>query len=362
VIEQPTAQAYLTMKLVSGGQTLKNAIRRWGGSGGMAVDTALRFLRQLLEPLAWMHMLHPAAVHGDLKPDNVLMTEQSDLVLTDFGLAERLPLGARGGAIQYQAPETLIGGAGGAPADIYGVGLIWYEMMTGRHPFDEVGSEALGAGDDQAFVQAHHAARKWAMRQAQPHHFSEADPRIVPSSEINKELREHPRLEAMLARCLSFRESDRYPNARLLLDDINRYVGAAPSQSAAASPVLAVVPGKPAVAATATPTKSHEARLQDVLALAAAGRTDEALSQAEKMASEQPRHVPTLLTLARSQLKAGLLEKAQLTCVTVQRLDPRNADVLDVLAEIAEAKGQHTAARALRDQANERRRAPAVRR
>jgi len=89
----------------------------------MPLATAMWFLRQLLVPLAWMHTLDVPVVHGDLKPDNVLLTPSGDVVLTDFGLAAHLPLRSLGGAISYQAPETLLQHGADSRADIMSSGM-----------------------------------------------------------------------------------------------------------------------------------------------------------------------------------------------------------------------------------------------
>ena len=129
----------------------------------MPVELSLTFLRELLIPLAWMHTLENPAVHGDIKPDNILMNGESRLILTDFGLAARLPLGSTGGCIPYQAPESLLGGTAEIPSDIYATGLVWYEMLTGHHPFEDVGAEATSTADVQAYLRAHQESRKWPM-------------------------------------------------------------------------------------------------------------------------------------------------------------------------------------------------------
>ena len=105
--------------------------------------------------------LSTPAVHGDLKPENVMLTLDSRLVLVDFGLAARMPLGVRGGTIAYDAPEKLLGLIGGPLADVYSVGVIWYELLTGLHPFKDVGLDATARGDADGYTQAHIASRKW---------------------------------------------------------------------------------------------------------------------------------------------------------------------------------------------------------
>jgi len=343
VLKHPAPQAYLSMKLIPGGRTLDDAVRRWRDAGGMAIETALRFVRQLLEPLAWMHTLETPAVHGDLKPDNVLLTRDSEIVLTDFGLAGRLPLGSVGGAIQYQAPETLLGGVGGAPADVYGVGLIWYEMLTGRHPFANIGTKAVADGNDRAFVHAHFEARKWPMLAGKHPGPSGEEGRIIPPAEFNQEMRDHPQLEQILGKCLSFKESERYPNAKMLLDAIDRYArtGVAPPE-----------PSHPVITPPSMPRgKTPEALVGDVTALLAGGQNTAALAQAEALRKLHPDYVPGLLVLARVLTKNRRFRDAQSVCADAQTRDRKNPECFEMLAEIFQAEGQTDTAAGLRQQA-----------
>lgn len=230
IIDTPQGErAFLCMKLVPGGKTLEQPIRRFR-DGGMPLDLALRYLRELLVPLAWMHT-KGECVHGDLKPDNVLLSERDEVILTDFGLAAHILFGAVGGAIQYQAPESLttlpgeVLGRAGTAADVFCVGLIWYEMLTGRHPFDGAELEVTAAGSDQSrLIQAHREARKWPFRHARPGEDPWAPGRIVPPSEINEELRQHPQLEALLRQCLAYRARERPGHAGILLDRLDEYL------------------------------------------------------------------------------------------------------------------------------------------
>lgn len=341
-LKTPTLRAFISMKLVRGKKTLANPISRWK-SGGMPVETSLRFLRQILAPLAWMHTLDQAAVHGDIKPDNILMDEQSNLILTDFGLAARLPLGSFGGAVQYQAPESLLGGEAKEAADVYAVGLTWYEMLTGHHPFEDVGLEAIAAGDDRAFLEAHQMARKWSMRDAGPA-LEEEDQRIRPPSEYNEEMLDHPQLQLILQKSLAYLPSNRYANARLMLRDIDNYLGIG----------VADVTISEAVAKTyhdALPDQTRDKLTQDVEAWLRSGRNCEARETARKIVQRYPKFVQGLLVLARAQAACGEIDEAKATCTEAQQLEPQAPEVFEIWAMIFEAEGKLGMATAMRNRA-----------
>lgn len=135
---------FLTMELLAG-ETLAQRLRR---GGPLKVEEALPIARQVLEAL---HAAHQAGViHRDLKPGNVVLGENRGTVravVTDFGLARLEPgaedkealtlTGAAGvvGTPAYLAPEQIEGGEITVAVDIYALGIVLYEMITGTVPF-----------------------------------------------------------------------------------------------------------------------------------------------------------------------------------------------------------------------------------
>ncbi len=135
-------RVYLTMEFLEG-ETLSALLRR---RGKLSADAALPVARQLLEGLAALHGC--GIVHRDLKPGNVILAQSSQglrAVISDFGLARALArsedapsLSATGhllGTPDYMAPEQLRGEPASAASDLYALGLLLYEMVTGRKAY-----------------------------------------------------------------------------------------------------------------------------------------------------------------------------------------------------------------------------------
>lgn len=109
-------------------------------SEGISVDRALEYLKQMAGALAAIHRV--GVLHRDLKPGNVMCREDGTIALIDFGLAKRtrmsLDLTKTGeifGTPYYMSPEQGHGDPVGETADIYSLGVIFYEMLTRRKPF-----------------------------------------------------------------------------------------------------------------------------------------------------------------------------------------------------------------------------------
>jgi tetratricopeptide (TPR) repeat protein len=135
---------FVTMELLSG-ETLDERLRRTGRFG---VDEALPLVAQMASGLSAAH--RAGVIHRDFKTANVLLVPGPDgatrAVITDFGLARAVetgenatpPITASGGMVgtfAYMAPEQVEGAETTAAADIYALGLVMYEMVTGRRPF-----------------------------------------------------------------------------------------------------------------------------------------------------------------------------------------------------------------------------------
>ncbi|WP_218711999.1 protein kinase [Arthrobacter sp. BF1] len=127
--------AYLVMELVPG-EPLSSMIER---ERVLSADWTLSMIAQTARALAAAHA--QGLVHRDVKPGNLLITPEGKVKITDFGiarLADQVPLTQTGqvmGTAQYLAPEQATGQIATGSSDIYALGVIGYECMTGHRPF-----------------------------------------------------------------------------------------------------------------------------------------------------------------------------------------------------------------------------------
>ena len=127
---------FISMAFVEG----KDLHQLLGAEGKLSLDHALKIARQLCSALEAAHS--EGVVHRDFKPQNILLDQQENVYVSDFGLAKSLEQDAgmtkRGeflGTPRYMAPEQVEGGKIDHRADLYALGLILYEMVTGDVPF-----------------------------------------------------------------------------------------------------------------------------------------------------------------------------------------------------------------------------------
>jgi len=133
--------AHIAMEYVSGGD-LRQRIDR-----GVAEEDAIKYTRQIAAALAEIHKV--GILHRDLKPGNIMLRDSDDIALIDFGLAKRMRLeqeitgsGEIFGTPYYMSPEQGHANDVDARSDIYSLGVIFYEMLTGEKPY--LGTDAMG--------------------------------------------------------------------------------------------------------------------------------------------------------------------------------------------------------------------------
>jgi len=139
-IGEERSAEYLVMEYIKG-RTLREVLEERNGQS-LPPDEALRIARQVCDALAYCH--EQGVFHRDIKPENIMIQDDGNIKIIDFGVA--LLEGARRvtwrgltgtvGTPDYMSPEQLKGERGMAGSDIYAVGVILYEMLCGRTPFD----------------------------------------------------------------------------------------------------------------------------------------------------------------------------------------------------------------------------------
>jgi serine/threonine protein kinase len=134
-LEEEKGRHYITMEYVSG-EDLKSMIRM---SGQLSIGTAINIAKQICEGLEEAH--RSGVIHRDLKSNNIMIDKEGYARIMDFGIARSLKAksmtgpGVMIGTPEYMAPEQVEGKEVDQRSDIYALGIVLYEMLTGRLPF-----------------------------------------------------------------------------------------------------------------------------------------------------------------------------------------------------------------------------------
>lgn len=191
------SRPYMVMEYVDG-ETLRALLSR---EKKLSVDRAVDLGRQLAAAMAYAHS--QGVFHRDLKPENVLVTPDGRLVVTDFGVA--MMAGARRltwrwfstalGTPDYMSPEQIQGKRGDSRSDVYAMGVMLYEMLAGRVPWD---------GDNALSVMSQHI-----------------NAAVPPLTDINHEVPSP--IDGIVRKCLRKSPHERYEDAGSLESDLEHW-------------------------------------------------------------------------------------------------------------------------------------------
>jgi eukaryotic-like serine/threonine-protein kinase len=206
---------YIAMEVIEGRSLKELVLTR----GPLPITDAIHYARQMLEALRFAH--RHGIIHRDIKPHNTLIGEQG-LKVTDFGIARYGPsqmteAGSIMGTAQYLSPEQARGAPVTASSDLYSVGIVLYEMLTGRVPF---------TGDSAIEIAMKHL-NDWPK----------------PPSKLRPEIPED--IDNIVLRALAKAPEDRYQSAEEFIEDLDRVEAGLPlsmETSEAATALMTVAP------------------------------------------------------------------------------------------------------------------------
>jgi serine/threonine-protein kinase len=212
---------YIAMEYLDG-RTLKELIV---GHGQAPVRVAVEYARQILSALRFAH--RHGIVHRDIKPHNVLVDREGRVKVTDFGIAragtsQMTETGSIVGTAQYLSPEQARGGEVDQRSDLYSLGVVLYELVTGKTPFE---------GDTPVEIAMKHLSN---------------------TPQTPSELRSDipPELDMVIMRALAKDPDERYQSADEMEADLDRVARGAPVAAATVDAATQVL-SRPATAAAA---------------------------------------------------------------------------------------------------------------
>lgn len=260
-------------------------LRDWITGRRLTVALAINLAIQFCEGMAYVSKI-AGLVHRDIKPGNILLTQDCLLRIADFGLSKAFDLsGGQGvaGTLAYMAPEQLAGVCGGdTRSDIFAFGTTVFEMLTFRHPFP---------AEDLA---SHLALRR--TRIPLVHEIAVAVP---------------PALSAIIARCLAFDPADRYGSFPELARELNH--------------VHENLPGRLPIPKDDTVFPEDWQIVQESYSLLSLGHFDKAARRAQDGIELTPSNADHWINRGKALTELGDLDGSQDCYVRAIELQPKNA-------------------------------------
>lgn len=191
-VGQENGMDYIVMEYIPG-NNLKNIIKQ---ESPLPIERVLDITKQIAEALNHAHQRN--IIHRDIKPHNILVTPEGQIKVTDFGIARAISAssftqtGVVVGSVQYSSPEQAKGGMVGPQSDIYSLGCLFYELLTGTVPFK---------GDTPVSIALQHIQGSF-----------------IPARELRPDL--PAAVEKILQKAMAKEASERYPSALAMLKEI----------------------------------------------------------------------------------------------------------------------------------------------
>jgi serine/threonine-protein kinase len=205
---------HMVMEFIDGPTLKEHLLKLAEEKRGVPIEEAVHIVLSIANALDYAHQR--GMVHRDIKPANVMFNEDNQVILTDFGIAKMVDMagltasGAMVGTPAYMAPEQGMGQAGDERSDIYSLGVVLYELVTGQLPFD--------ADTFMGVVLKH------------------INEPLTPPSAVNSNV--PPEIERVVMKALAKEPTERYQTAQAFAADLSQALTALPEQVKRGQPTL----------------------------------------------------------------------------------------------------------------------------